>query len=122
MKAFPISGNSAWGFITGTLSDQTDLVDSLDAKQDTLVSGASIKTVNGNSLLGSGNISISGGGGDQATNSSVALEIGHTDKGFLNARLTTTEKLALTAVAGLEVYDTTLNQKSYYNGTSWINY
>jgi len=105
MKAFPISGNSAWGFITGTLSDQTDLVDSLDAKQDTLVSGASIKTVNGNSLLGSGNISI-----------------GHTDKGFLNARLTTTEKLALTAVAGLEVYDTTLNQKSYYNGTSWINY
>lgn len=30
--------------------------------QETLVSGTNIKTVNGNSLLGSGNISISGGG------------------------------------------------------------
>lgn len=31
-------------------------------KQDTLVSGTSIKTVNGDSLLGSGNIEVSGGG------------------------------------------------------------
>ena len=30
-------------------------------KQNTLVSGTNIKTVNGNSLLGSGNITISGG-------------------------------------------------------------
>lgn len=33
------------------------------AVQPTLVSGTNIKTVNGNSLLGSGNITISGGGG-----------------------------------------------------------
>ena len=33
------------------------------AKQDTLVSGTNIKTVNGSSLLGSGNLVISGGGG-----------------------------------------------------------
>jgi hypothetical protein len=32
-------------------------------KQDTLVSGTNIKTINGTSVLGSGNISISGGGG-----------------------------------------------------------
>lgn len=38
--------------------------DSLDAKQDSLVSGTNIKTVNNNSLLGSGNITIQGGGGD----------------------------------------------------------
>ena len=37
---------------------------SLNTKQDTLVSGTSIKTINGTSLLGSGNITISGGGGD----------------------------------------------------------
>lgn len=30
-------------------------------KQDTLVSGTNIKTINGNSILGSGNINISGG-------------------------------------------------------------
>lgn len=33
----------------------------IDTKQDTLVSGTNIKTVNGNSLLGSGDITISGG-------------------------------------------------------------
>ena len=33
------------------------------SKQDTLVSGTNIKTINGNSLLGSGNIVIPGGGG-----------------------------------------------------------
>jgi hypothetical protein len=35
----------------------------LNAKQATLVSGTNIKTINGESLLGSGNITISGGGG-----------------------------------------------------------
>jgi hypothetical protein len=34
----------------------------LATKQDTLVSGTNIKTVNGNSLLGSGDLTISGGG------------------------------------------------------------
>ena len=37
--------------------------DTLDTKQATLVSGTNIKTINNNSLLGSGNITISGGGG-----------------------------------------------------------
>ena len=35
----------------------------LNAKQATLVSGTNIKTINGDSLLGSGDITISGGGG-----------------------------------------------------------
>lgn len=38
------------------------IMTALAAKQDTLVSGTNIKTVNGTSLLGSGNVSISGGG------------------------------------------------------------
>lgn len=37
------------------------LTESVNSKQDTLVSGTNIKTVNGNSLLGSGDITISGG-------------------------------------------------------------
>ena len=37
--------------------------DSLDAKQATLVSGTNLKTINNNSLLGSGNITIQGGSG-----------------------------------------------------------
>lgn len=49
-------GGATWGGITGTLSAQTDLQSALNGKQDTLVSGTNIKTVNGNSLVGSGDI------------------------------------------------------------------
>lgn len=61
----PASGGSgaAWGGITGTLSTQTDLQSELDDKQDTLVSATNIKTINGSSVLGSGDLAISGGGG-----------------------------------------------------------
>ena len=37
----------------------------LKGKQDVLVSGTDIKTVNGTSLLGSGDLTITGGGGTQ---------------------------------------------------------
>jgi hypothetical protein len=49
-------GSASWGGITGTLSAQTDLQTALNGKQPTLVSGTNIKTVNGNSLVGSGDI------------------------------------------------------------------
>ncbi len=37
------------------------------------------------------------------------------------AQYTTLQKLALTPAAGWVVFDTTLNQLSYYNGTIWVN-
>ena len=47
---------------------QKDLIDKVnelvDDKQDTLVSGTNIKTINNASILGSGNIDIQGGGSD----------------------------------------------------------
>lgn len=42
-------------------------VNKVNAKQDTLVSGTNIKTVNGETILGSGNIVIEGGGSGIAT-------------------------------------------------------
>jgi hypothetical protein len=42
--------------------NQTTLNDALDTKQNTLVSGTNIKTINDQSLLGSGNIFIGGSG------------------------------------------------------------
>lgn len=51
-------GGAAWGSITGTLSSQTDLNTALSGKQATLVSGTNIKTLEGQSLLGSGNIDL----------------------------------------------------------------
>lgn len=48
----------------GKLQKQiTDLIAAVSGKQDTLVSGTSIKTINGESVLGGGNISVGGGGG-----------------------------------------------------------
>ncbi len=49
---------------TGTLADsRISSASTWNAKQDQLVSGTNIKTINGNSILGSGNLTISGGGG-----------------------------------------------------------
>jgi hypothetical protein len=47
----------------GSLEESADALErSLGNKQDTLVSGENIKTINGQPLLGSGNIQIKGGG------------------------------------------------------------
>ena len=54
---------------------------------------------------------------------SASVAITSTTQGFLPPRMTTTQKNAIgTPAAGLMVYDTTLNQMSYYNGTTWINF
>ncbi len=58
---------------------------------------------------------------DTPANASVGIELNSTTKAILNARMTTTEKNALTAIAGMMVYDSTLNQLSYFNGTVWVN-
>lgn len=47
--------------VDGKLADKAD-TSALNNKQDTLVSGINIKTVNGQSLLGNGDLPISGGG------------------------------------------------------------
>ena len=46
-------------------SNGVNLQTKLAGKQDSLVSGTNIKTINNTSILGSGNISISGGVGQQ---------------------------------------------------------
>lgn len=56
-------GATAWGAITGTLSNQTDLQSALDAKQNILVNTENIKSINGESILGAGNLVVAGGGG-----------------------------------------------------------
>ncbi len=61
------------------------------------------------------------GSDDLVTNSSVALEIKSSTKAFVPSRMTTAEKNSLTAIAGMMVFDTTLNQISYYDGAVWVN-
>lgn len=83
-------GSSTWGSITGTLSSQTDLQTALNdkasassvssdlaGKQNTLVSGTNIKTVNGTSLLGSGNVDVS------PTLGAASITVPRTNGGYL---------------------------------------
>ena len=51
------------GYITNAALTDLATKEEVSAKQDTLVSGTNIKTINGNSILGAGNIVIEGGGG-----------------------------------------------------------
>lgn len=43
------------------MSDGTTVEDAVNDKQDVLISGTNIKTINGNSILGEGDITIEGG-------------------------------------------------------------
>lgn len=49
----------------------SSLITTVNNKQDTLISGTNIKTINNTSLLGSGNIEIQGGGGGEAVWGSI---------------------------------------------------
>lgn len=55
----------------------------------------------------------------QPTNASVGLEINSTTKALLESRMSTAQRLALTAVNGMRVYDSTLNQFMCYEAGSW---
>lgn len=55
-----------------------------NGKQDVLVSGVNIKTINGNSLLGSGNIEIQGGSGSGITSGEVQTMINESISGKTN--------------------------------------
>ena len=85
----PAATTSAYGVTklsTSTSSTSTSLAatasavksayDLANGKQDRLVSGTNIKTINGQSLLGSGDITVQGGGSSEG-GSSVYTEINH---------------------------------------------
>lgn len=69
-----------------------------------------------------GNLLIGGtaGSDDTVTNSSVALEVKSTTKAFVLPRMTTTQRNALTAIAGMMIFNTTTSLMEYYDGSVWI--
>lgn len=80
----------------GTTTESIDLSD----KQDLLVSGTNIKTINNQSLLGNGNITIQGGGGtvDQTyspTSANAQSGVAINGAGFLQNKATNTSSLAI---------------------------
>ena len=51
---------------------------------------------------------------------SAIIELVSTSKGFIPPKMTTAQRTAITGVAGLMVYDTTLNQWFGYDGSGWV--
>jgi hypothetical protein len=85
-----------FGFLKATSSGSTTTVSSL---------GAAI----GDSLVLGGTI-----------NANAILDAQSTTKAFMPPRMTTTQKNAIASpAAGMQVFDTTLNSMSYYDGTAW---
>ena len=85
-----------FGFLKATNSGSTTTVSSLGAALgDSLVLGG---TINANAIL----------------------DAQSTTKAFMPPRMTTTQKNAISSpTAGMQVFDTTLNSMSYYDGTAW---
>ena len=74
----------------------------------------------GQVLYRDGNVKMLIGG--STFQNGAKLQIDSTTQGFLPPRMTTGQKLAiLTPASGLMVYDTSLNQMSYFNGAVWVN-
>lgn len=99
---------------TGPKGDTPDLSnyatkEQLNQKQDTLVSGTNIKTINGNNLLGSGDLTISGGGGsveltsERGSNPNIAMSQLGIENIFYGSQVTlgynaTANNMAATAI------------------------
>lgn len=60
--------------------------------------------------------------GTATPNSSAALEISSTTKGFLPPRMTMAQRDAITPVEGLIVYNATTQKPNYYDGALWRNW
>lgn len=73
-------------------------------------SGSSTKNIfAGNTMFGS----------TSDPSSVAAVEISSTTKGFLLPRMTTTQRDAITAVAGLLIFNTTTTKMECYDGSTW---
>lgn len=60
-------------------------------------------------------------GTSDVPNACAILEINSTTKAFLNARMTTTERDAITAQNGLQLYNTTTDKLQVYAAGSWVD-
>ena len=114
-----VGGSAAWGGISGTLSSQTDLQSALNAKQATLVSTTNIKTINGTTILGAGNLVVTGSGSPMMT---ATIDMGVTPVN--NATITVTDA-SISATSYIQVFvmgDTTVDNDldaHLHAGASW---
>jgi hypothetical protein len=105
-----IAGSDEWTYFSDNLDfvDETELAAALSAKQDTLVSGTNIKTINSESLLGEGNIDVGGTPPDDVT-----IEINTDDKLAVKDGGVSTAKIADGAVTAAKIAAGTVGPSPY---------
>jgi len=96
-------GNGSARSVNSIKTDTTHLSARINLKQDALISGTNIRTVNGNSVLGSGDIQISSGGGGGGVNvylSNTASSVSGYNTSTLMLDASETSKTITTSVNG----------------------
>ena len=97
-------------YTTGQTSGATQIANALAAKQNSLVSGINIKTINNESILGEGNITIEGGGSSYTAGNGIDIT---------NDVISVTGKVdtsAFTAHTADTVIHVTSDEKAAWNG------
>jgi len=77
-----------------------------------------LRTTGGQAIIWNNNQQVSIN--QNTVNASAQFQVDSVTRGVLLPRMTTTQKNAIASPAeGLEVYDSTLKKKCFYNGTAW---
>lgn len=61
------------------------------------------------------------GGTDQVSNDNIALEIGHGDRAFLNAKMSTATRDLMTPIEGMQIFNLTTSKLQVYASSSWVD-
>jgi len=120
VTAGPMIGFQALGVTgAGTISD--DIGMRINTSSVTTRTGTylSVESVDGNRVMRHAGPAVFGTDA-AATNVSVGLEVQSTSLALLLSRMTTTQQNALTATAGMEIYNTTLNTFADYENGAWL--
>ena len=120
------SNNAAFGYAAGAIHAAYTNCTFLGYGADASVNSLSNATAIGyNASVGQSNSLILGNGanvgiGTSTPNTSSILELASTTGALLLPRLTDVQRNALTAAAGMLIYDTTTPALEYWNGSAWI--
>jgi hypothetical protein len=115
------SAQTRWLFhgadITGTVSATANTLVRANGTTGHAIKGTGITVDDSNNLANATSIVV----GAASAAASALLQADSTTKGFLEPRMTTTQRDAISSPAtGLQVYNTTTNALNVYNGTAWV--
>ena len=121
------NNNSSNGSYDDSLiKNQINVLDKkIEDKQDELISGSNIKTINGQSILGNGNITIKEGENVDLSEYAAKEELNNkADKSDIPTKVSqlTNDKNYLTSIPSEYVTETELNQKGYITQHQDISY